>query len=345
MLEGLNEPFVEAKHGNTPEIKRGYECLLDYMKSSTMKMPFYLRNFLAVSKQIFNALTYFEENKFVHRDIKRSNILMEKFAHCPCEHPILCCCKSEGTILCKIADFDLMDKAIATDSKFKTLNPSPGGSKGMIAPEVFFKDKEGKKIFSPKSDVWSTCITLMHVLVGKYRNNDTLTQLITFFNKVNIELPEIINKCATSIEQMKKIQSNPSLECALQIDCEQIIKTFDELKTSLENMKKFQMQNDTNVKQNIHGRKQGDAIYCPIAEILASVYGVQILPYVCQEELSGHFNAGSCFNTILKELCRIIQMGIRFQSDQRLKASDIMQKLQDLEVNVDIGNELMRREE
>ena len=63
---------------------------------------------------------------------------MEKFAHCPCEHPILCCCKSEGTILCKIADFDLMDKAIATDSKFKTLNPSPGGSKGMIAPEVSY---------------------------------------------------------------------------------------------------------------------------------------------------------------------------------------------------------------
>ena len=36
---------------------------------------------------------------------------------------------------------------------------------------------------------------------------------------------------------------------------------------------------------------------------------------------------------------------MQFQSDQRLKASDIMQKLQDLEVNVDIGNELMRREE
>jgi len=54
------------------------------------------------------------------------------------------------------------------------------------------------------------------------------------------------------------------------------LQTFDKLKTSLENMRKFQMRNDTNVKQNIHHRKQGspDAIYCPIAEILASVYGV-----------------------------------------------------------------------
>ena len=63
------------------------------------------------------------------------------------------------------------------------------------------------------------------------------------------------------------------------------LQTFDELKTSLENMKKFQMQNDTNVKQNIHGRKQGDAIYCPIAEILASVYGVIILLCISNENV------------------------------------------------------------
>ena len=69
-----------------------------------------------------------------------SNILMQKgeTCNCECEHPILCTCKEDDTIICKISDFDLVNKASKiTDRKWiKRLNPNPAGSRGMIAPEV-----------------------------------------------------------------------------------------------------------------------------------------------------------------------------------------------------------------
>ena len=57
---------------------------------------------------------------------------------CPCEHPILCICKEDNTIICKISDFDLVNKASKiTDHKWmKKLIANPAGSRGMIAPEV-----------------------------------------------------------------------------------------------------------------------------------------------------------------------------------------------------------------
>ena len=45
---------------------------------------------------------------------------------------------------------------------------------------MFFKDDNGCKIFSPESDVWSACITLMHVLEGKYKNDGTLDQVLLY---------------------------------------------------------------------------------------------------------------------------------------------------------------------
>ena len=60
---------------------------------------------------------------------------------CSCSHPILCVCNEDSTIICKISDFDLVD--VAADNKIAKsngwmakLSPSPGGSRGMIAPEV-----------------------------------------------------------------------------------------------------------------------------------------------------------------------------------------------------------------
>ena len=52
-------------------IKDKNGCLLDFMKDDTNKIPYYLRNFLQVNKQLFSALEYFEKHKYVHRDIKR----------------------------------------------------------------------------------------------------------------------------------------------------------------------------------------------------------------------------------------------------------------------------------
>ena len=58
--------------------------------------------------------------------------------NCLCQHPILCTCNKDDTIICKISDFDLVNKASkTTDQKMiKKLNPNPAGSRGMIAPEV-----------------------------------------------------------------------------------------------------------------------------------------------------------------------------------------------------------------
>ena len=46
------------------------KCLLDYMEDDLSKLPYYLRNFLQIYKQIISALKYFEEKACVHRDIK-----------------------------------------------------------------------------------------------------------------------------------------------------------------------------------------------------------------------------------------------------------------------------------
>ena len=61
---GLNFPFVHQVD----------KCLLDYMEEDLSKLPYYLRNFLQVYKQIISALNYFEKENYVHRDIKREFI-------------------------------------------------------------------------------------------------------------------------------------------------------------------------------------------------------------------------------------------------------------------------------
>ena len=58
---GLNLPFVHQVD----------KCLLDYIKDDLSKLPYFLRNFLQIYKQIISALRYFEEKAFVYRDIKR----------------------------------------------------------------------------------------------------------------------------------------------------------------------------------------------------------------------------------------------------------------------------------
>lgn len=70
-----------------------------------------------------------------------SNILTRKLIdNCSCPHAILCTCKRDDTFLCKISDFDLVNDAHEPeDTKWMAkLNPNPGGSKGMIAPEVLY---------------------------------------------------------------------------------------------------------------------------------------------------------------------------------------------------------------
>lgn len=61
---------------------------------------------------------------------------------CQCDHPILCECDEDGTIICKLSDFDLVniasdDQKTANTNWMAKLYPNPGGSRGMIAPEVF----------------------------------------------------------------------------------------------------------------------------------------------------------------------------------------------------------------
>lgn len=76
-IGGLNHPFV--KHKNFK-----YECLLDYMRHNIPNIPCYIRNFLEVNKQVFSALKYFEERKYVHRDIKRK-FHFEFWLMCKCK--------------------------------------------------------------------------------------------------------------------------------------------------------------------------------------------------------------------------------------------------------------------
>ena len=56
---------------------------------------------------------------------------------------MLCICNEVNTIICKVSDFDLVDIAAKDEKAYnsqwmKKLFPNPGGSRGMIAPEVNF---------------------------------------------------------------------------------------------------------------------------------------------------------------------------------------------------------------
>ena len=42
---------------------------------------------------------------------------------------------------------------------------------------MFFRDKNGHKVFTTKSDVWSASITMIHVLVGKQRKKKILDEV------------------------------------------------------------------------------------------------------------------------------------------------------------------------
>ena len=80
-IGGLNEPFKEEEK----------KCLLRYMSLEPKKAPYFFRNFLIISIDLFKALEYFTEKKLVHRDIKRKQCL--PYSGFVCE--VLICTNSE----------------------------------------------------------------------------------------------------------------------------------------------------------------------------------------------------------------------------------------------------------
>lgn len=49
---------------------------------------------------------------------------------------------------------------------------------------MFFKDKDGCKVLTTKSDVWSASTTMMHVLEGKYRDKKQTDEVHMYICKI-----------------------------------------------------------------------------------------------------------------------------------------------------------------
>ena len=111
------------------------------------------RNLLVISLHLFKALEYFDEKGLVHRDVKRMEMYLCRFAQnsiiiihlgsnillklaCSCPSAIMCTCDGRGSGTALLSDFDLVEKA-TSDGKWARLRDSePAGTRGMKAPEV-----------------------------------------------------------------------------------------------------------------------------------------------------------------------------------------------------------------
>ena len=117
--------------------------------------PLSKHDFETYSRQLCEAVKFCHDTRIVHRDIKASNILLDKHQRI------------------KLADFGFAKKITASSYRYFC------GSLPYMAPELFDRTRRRDPI---SADIWSLGVTLYYLLVGDYpykaSNENSLVELL-----------------------------------------------------------------------------------------------------------------------------------------------------------------------
>ncbi|XP_065900190.1 uncharacterized protein [Dysidea avara] len=287
---GLNEPFGKGKP----------KCLLDYMSAAQAQASYIFRNLLVISLHTFRALEYFASKGLVHRDVKRSNILLK--LDCLCSSGIECSCPGKGRVTAILSDFDLVEKATVDGKWVKLSDSEPSGTRGMKAPELFFVDEKGEDTFTDKADIWSAFLTIMHVLIGRNENEMALDKVTEFLDDINSGIHKSADQLQSTIQELQDY-SHQHKDGTL----EQIISELEDVQSNIKQLCRFQggrQQTEPSTKAYSRGN------YCPKAELLTAVHGVTVMPQVCIKKAQHVFKSENSVQDAMKETWEIIQNGM-----------------------------------
>lgn len=151
-----------------------------------------IKNFV---KKILNGIVYLHENRIIHRDIKCSNILVDK----------------ENV---KLADFAC---TFCLDDSSTYKNAILSGTVPWMAPEMIKKEQFGSKI-----DIWSLGCTIVEMLNGERPWNECPT-VAQIFYMVSIELEKPVIKNEKKLSKELKnfindcLQHDPKIRSSAQI--------------------------------------------------------------------------------------------------------------------------------
>jgi serine/threonine protein kinase len=115
---------------------------------------------LDITLQVTRALIAAGDRKFVHRDVKPSNIML--------------CSEADGAIVAKLIDFGLV-RAISDQSTSGSANPSRSGFIG--TPHYASPEQFAGAATDARSDIYSLGVTLWFMLTGKVPFDGTREQL------------------------------------------------------------------------------------------------------------------------------------------------------------------------
>lgn len=132
--------------------------------------PFAIPRAIRLGCQMLEALGYAHKQRFVHRDVKSSNILIAN---------------EGGREIVKVADFGLARVYQASHMSGLTMSGDIGGTMPFMPPEQILDFRDAK----PTADQYSATATIYHLLTGAYVHN--LPQEFHGQIKVILEEPPI----------------------------------------------------------------------------------------------------------------------------------------------------------
>ncbi|XP_065896980.1 uncharacterized protein [Dysidea avara] len=330
-------PFMNQRGFDEQFKEKNLKCVLDYMALHQHSIEFVFRNYTVSFRHVFEGLSYLEDQGIVHRDVKASNILVHQ--SCKCSSPLLCKCPGDdGGVVYVLGDLDLLcleEKCSPCpyDKEYweKMARHDPAGTMGMKPPESFFRTGEGELVVSHRSDVWSGCVTMMDILVGKGTQSELhkeakklievttesakgVTQIVSQSSNI---VTRIIDTIQTEYKSEKTNEVENNVMTKLLTDLEFLQKLLDDGTLKLCRLRSFQ-----------GGESEVYEEECPLAGILNTAYRAHNLQWVCLSKLRQMYN--TALWVVLLRTLDVIASGVRLLPEKRQDASAVVNALQSI---------------